>query len=151
MSVHFPNVKAILWFDEIKAEAQAGGATIDWRFTGDQQIQSGLGIYIQTPAQSNGQVYWKQLSDFTSSGLATTCSGTSGSASQLASTAPITAAAATYSANVSVSSPPPPVQTGTTTSQNADTAANGAQTGTQTDEEASNLASLIGRRLFSLP
>lgn len=146
MSVHFPNVKAILWFDEIKVEAQAGGATIDWRFTGDQQIQSGLGIYIQTPAQSNGQVYWKQLSDFTSSGLATTCSGPTGSG-----TAPITAAAATYSANVSVSSPPPPVQTGTTTSENAATAANGAQSGTLTQEQASNLASLIGRRLFSLP
>jgi len=47
ISVEFPNIKAILWFDEIKVEAQAGGAIIDWRFTGNQQIQSGLDIYLQ--------------------------------------------------------------------------------------------------------
>jgi hypothetical protein len=47
MSVSFPNIKAIMWFDELKVEAQAGGAVIDWRFTGNQQIQSGLGIYLQ--------------------------------------------------------------------------------------------------------
>ena len=34
MSVNFPMVKAILWFDEIKTEAQAANALIDWRFSG---------------------------------------------------------------------------------------------------------------------
>ena len=28
MSVSFPNIKAIMWFDELKKEAQAGGAVI---------------------------------------------------------------------------------------------------------------------------
>jgi hypothetical protein len=75
MSVSFPNIKAVMWFDELKKEAQAGGAVIDWRFTGNQQIQSGLGMYIQTPAKSTGQKYWLQLSDYVSSGAGITCSG----------------------------------------------------------------------------
>lgn len=66
MSVSFPRVKAIMWFDEIKSEAQAAGAVIDWRFSANQQILSGLSTFLAQPAQSTGQKYWLQLSDFTS-------------------------------------------------------------------------------------
>ena len=68
MSVSFPMVKAILWFDELKVEAQAANEIVDWRFSANQQILSGLSTFIQEPAQSTGKKYWLQLSDFTSGG-----------------------------------------------------------------------------------
>ena len=67
MSVSYPKVKAVMWFDEIKTEAQAAGALIDWRYSNNQQILAGLSSYIQQPAKSTGKKYWMQLSDFTSS------------------------------------------------------------------------------------
>lgn len=73
ISVNFPRIKAIMWFDEIKTEIQAGGALIDWRFSGIQQIRSALAIYIQTPAKSTGQKYWLQLNDFTTSSAPLSC------------------------------------------------------------------------------
>ena len=71
MAVNFPKVKAILWFDEVKAEPTAGGAVIDWRYSANQQILSGLSSFIQLPAKSTGRKYWLQLPDFTSSGTST--------------------------------------------------------------------------------
>lgn len=68
MSVSFPKVKAVMWFDEIKTEAQAAGALIDWRYSANQQILTGMSAFVQQPAKATGKKYWLQLSDFISNG-----------------------------------------------------------------------------------
>lgn len=151
MSTSFPKVKAVMWFDGIKVEAQAGGARIDWRFSGNQQINSGLSIYVQTPAKSTGKKYWLQLSDFTSSDEAITCSANkptaTGTANRTAA-APITAATATFSSRVPTSPPPP---AGVSAAQNAaSTQAGAAATTQQAQTSSTGVGSFIGRRLFGL-
>lgn len=146
MSVHFPKVKAIMWFDEIKPEPQAGGAIIDWRFTGNQQINSGLAMFIKTPAKGTGSKYWLELKDFTASGSAVSCKNKPAGAiaAGKSSAAPVVATTATFSSTVPLASAP----TGTSTAQNAaSTQSGGAATKSQADSgSASTVASLIGRR-----
>ena len=126
MSENFPMVKAIMWFDEIKVEAQAGGATIDWRFSGNQQIESGLAMYIQTPAKGSGSKYWLQLDDFTASGDAVSCASKPvcprGPCPALLLSLPQTAS---YSSKGAGSNHSPTPHWGQTTTQNAATTQGG--------------------------
>ncbi len=39
ISIHFPQIKIINWFDIIKNESEAGGAVIDWRISGNEEIR----------------------------------------------------------------------------------------------------------------
>ncbi len=164
-----------MWFDELKAEPQAGNAIIDWRFSGIQQIRTAFAVYIQTPAQATGQTYWLQLSAYTSSNARITCSATSASAnatnlnstsssnSTTSSTATSTIQggaasnqtlrSATYASPVSSSSPPPPpVITGTSAQQNAASSVQSSSGGQRTspNTQTSGLAALIGRKHFFL-
>jgi hypothetical protein len=139
MSINFPNIKAIMWFDELKVEAQAGGAVIDWRFTGNQQIQSGLGIYIQTPAKSTGAKYWLQLSDFVSSSAQLTCSATTApNTPTTPATTPTATTQSIQSSSSYISTTPPTVQ-----------APPVAATQGMSQNQVASLAGLIGRRLLA--
>lgn len=150
MSVSFPNIKAIMWFDELKVEAQAGGAVIDWRFTGNQQIQSGLGIYLQIPAKSTGAKYWLQLSDYLASTAQITCSGSTAASTTATTTATSTATAQTSSpaAAAKAAPVPPTIQSSThatipaATSTPASTPITTSAATTQTIQSTATMASM---------
>ena len=64
LTVHFPMIRAVIWFDELKVEESSNGLDVDWRFSADPQVLAGFLSYLTTPAATGpaqGQQYWKML------------------------------------------------------------------------------------------
>lgn len=60
ISQHYPNIRAVFWFDIKKPEANSAYVVVDWTFSGDAQVLAGMKTWLHTPA-SNGQLWWKML------------------------------------------------------------------------------------------
>ncbi|KAK9786491.1 hypothetical protein WJX73_000886 [Symbiochloris irregularis] len=70
LAEHYPQLKMVLWFDEIKAEGSAGGNVVDWRFSADPQIRAGFTEYVINQLTDSGAQYWGDLDAFQQSSLA---------------------------------------------------------------------------------
>ena len=58
VAAHFPNIKMIMWFDEQKVEKAAAGNTVDWRFSGNPEIDGAFVQYVSSQTTSTGTRYW---------------------------------------------------------------------------------------------
>ena len=58
LAEHYPQIKMIFWFDEIKPEDSAGGNIVDWRFSTDPQIKEAFGEFVASQTKPDGSHYW---------------------------------------------------------------------------------------------
>ncbi|KAK9791841.1 hypothetical protein WJX73_008926 [Symbiochloris irregularis] len=74
---HYPNIRALLWFDIEKVEATTDGLVADWQFSANKEVRQGLVKHLSQKAtygKAKGVQYWKMLDDMVSQGHGEACS-----------------------------------------------------------------------------
>lgn len=64
VSVHFPMIKAVVWFDEKKVEKNTNELPVDWQFSVNPEVLGAFKDFLTQPASegsAKGQQYWKLL------------------------------------------------------------------------------------------